>query len=215
MEDALTRLDLAITLAMSEYVLASPEDFNRMRNRLAASVSLEGQRTARELLHDEPGYAEFIKLLRAFEAPGELCSLWTHPAFISPAVAALAQFWDRMISPDGDSIFTLEVEDAEDESLYGYRLKSLTIAAYSVGEGGSWQLRNLTEADRLRASTMLTGAATFYLCNEEWMRFAPFYLINEAKRLAPADAWGDVVRGGSSAFISVGHGTESLASDSP
>lgn len=203
MEDALTRLETAIKLAMAHYVLIAEDEFTNCKRRLAATLSVEGQRNGFDLITEVDGYEAFTALLPPVEERDGrpfLPAIWSDPRFIMPAVAALAQFFDRMVTPGGDSLLTLQV--ARDETaLYGFRLNKLTMSAFvSDGEGG-WQERALTQKDGRRASTMLAGAASFFLRDQQWMQFAPHYLHVEVNRSAPEGAYNDNIRGRASSFI--------------
>lgn len=191
------RLELAMRLALARHVFV-PDRAVHQRTCLRLLAALAPP----DLAHadDLPAHADFLALTEpVIEADGRHVpnALWLDPAFLQPAVASLAQFWDRTLSPRGTSRLTLVVSPAP-ASLLGYRLEDLRLASraipHATAEDGeerdegeiSTPTHDLAGRDGLRVSTLLAAAADRVLAEEDWLTVATHHLLQEANRAGPA-----------------------------
>lgn len=186
--DLARRLQLALNMALAESVFSG--DQKRLNNALMGLIDAFCAETYRDLAEKKRDEVEdFTALLApAIQNPaGKLVPnrIWTHPGFILPTIAALAQFFDRCLDPFGDSVMTLTVEAAPG-TLTGYLLRDLSVMDMARdGLLGRAQQRPINRAERLRINTLLASASLLLLANPESGRFntiAANYLTSEAAR---------------------------------
>lgn len=183
----MSRLSLAMRIALAEHVHvpsdpARREGTARVRRRLLAAVC--GEELDGPDPQVEARLADWDRLLAPVietERGPVLNHMWTHPAFLLPTVAALAQFWDCCLTPDGDSLVRLAVQPAE-VSLFGLVLHRLTLRRVSHDETGAMMHVTPGDADRLRVSTLLGAAAQFCLLDEDWLSIGASHLTTEVDR---------------------------------
>lgn len=203
--DLAERLDLALRLALQGGVFnPDPAESRKARRRILAAVTsddpvaLEGSST--EL---DDFYALTAPLIHTPRGPRPN-AIWLDPAFVSPVIAALAQFFDRCLDPFGESAFTLEVEAVPD-SLAGYALRDISsLPVERNGLTGGVSERVLTDDVTLRISTLLASAAHLILDSpmaDQFFTMGANYLASEARREAGEWQEGRDSLTGGSAFI--------------
>lgn len=183
MEDALTRLHRAIDYAVLATATGSRDQRGKLYARLAQVFTTQGTVNSAETMAELPNFAALTSVLPLIVTGAEGKSLhpvWDSSDFIAPAVAALAIYFDRALTPSGDSMFTMTVARAPN-ALCGYRLERLEAEAVTTDRAGHRAAGPMQETDWMRASILLSGAAFAFLKEIDMMRFAPRYLRRAAE----------------------------------
>lgn len=184
--DLSRRLELALNIALGQSVF-NP-DVERRREAIRGVLRAFCNDDWRGMeLDSNPEIEDFDALLGpVIPTPSgpRANTIWTHPAFLLPAIAALAQLFDRMLDPHCDSAITLTVESQPD-SLTGYALRDISrMTMRRDGQLGHTIERPLDEAESLRLNTLLAASALLVVEGQEH-RFpiiATNYLRYEAAR---------------------------------
>jgi hypothetical protein len=186
LEDALTRLHRAIDYAVLATVTGSRDQRGKLYARLAQAFTTQGTVNPAESMAELPNFAALTSVLPLVVTGANGKSLhpvWDSADFIAPAVAALAIYFDRTLTPTGDSMFTMTVSRVPD-ALCGYRLERFEAESVATDRAGHRTAGPMQETDWMRASILLSGAAFAFLKEIDMMRFAPRYLRRAAEGIA-------------------------------
>lgn len=174
-------LELAVRYALADLVYVEDEvPFQRLRQDVLRSAlpktfaNVFGAANA----DTTPGYSPLLTLTDriAITADGpDVNTIWTSPAFIMPAVAALAQLFERSLHPTGDSRMTLYLRPEQD-SLYGYRIIDVRAWGIAMSSEGEEAITAPSALDKRELCAHLTGAAYFFLRGYSGVNIGSRYL---------------------------------------
>jgi len=186
--ELMTRLDQGLRIALADNVFTEDEmKRQRVVEIIRRTVCNDDRADKNDAVYDAT-LDDFQRLLDPVVTPldgsPKVNGIWQSNAFLAPAIAAMAQLFDRMIDPRNDSAMTLTVRPTS-TSLFGYELIGLHATGKKIDpDTGLWVATALQKHELLRLSTMLGAAAQFALIQDDTLSAGANYLHTEANRTA-------------------------------